>query len=261
MELGLGGKVALVTGGSRGIGKAIAARFAEAGARVMISSRKADALEKAAASIDGEVTWFVANVGDRDSATACVQDCFERLGGLDVLVNNAGTSPYFGPLMGLDDARARKTVQVNQDAVLMWTRLAWQAAMSKRGGSVINLASVGGLSVEAGIGWYNVTKAAVIHLTRQLAWELGPSVRVNALAPGLVKTDFARALWEGAEDAIASRLPLSRLGEPDDVAKAALFLASDAASWITGQTLVVDGGAMVMPSGGLGAGELVPGRG
>ena len=256
MELGLSGKVALVTGGSRGIGKAIAARFAEAGARVMISSRKADALAEAAASIQGEVSCFSANVGDPEAAAACVHACTERLGGLDILVNNAATSPYFGPLVGLDDARARKTVQVNQDAVLLWTRLAWQEAMSKRGGSVINMASVGGLSVEAGIGWYNVTKAAVIHLTRQFAFELAPSVRVNAIAPGLVKTDFARALWEGAGDTIASRLPLGRLGEPDDIAKAALFLASDAASWITGQTLVVDGGALVMPSGGLG-GETV----
>jgi NAD(P)-dependent dehydrogenase (short-subunit alcohol dehydrogenase family) len=188
-----------------------------------------------------------------------VRACAERLGGLDILVNNAGTSPYFGPLMGLDEARAAKTVQVNQDAVLVWTRLAWEAAMSQNGGSVINLASVGGLTVEPGIGWYNVTKAAVIHLTRHLAQELGPSVRVNAIAPGLVRTDLARALWEGAAgDLIASRLPMRRLGEPDDIAKAALFLASDAASWITGQTLVVDGGAMVIASGGIGA-DTVPG--
>ncbi|MGA3353179.1 MAG: SDR family oxidoreductase [Acidimicrobiales bacterium] len=259
MELGLNDKVALVTGGSRGIGKAIAARFAEAGARVMISSRKPDALAEAAASIEGEVSWFATNVGDRDGAAACVRACAERLGGLDILVNNAGTSPYFGPLMGLDEARAAKTVQVNQDAVLVWTRLAWEAAMSQNGGSVINLASVGGLTVEPGIGWYNVTKAAVIHLTRHLAQELGPSVRVNAIAPGLVRTDLARALWEGAAgDLIASRLPMRRLGEPDDIAKAALFLASDAASWITGQTLVVDGGAMVIASGGIGA-DTVPG--
>ncbi len=117
--------------------------------------------------------------------------------------------------------------------------------------AVINLSSIGGLSVEPGIGWYNVTKAALAHLTRQLAGELGPGVRVNALAPGLVRTDFARALWEQAGDAVARRLPLKRLGEPDDVATAALFLASDAASWITGHVLVVDGGALAMPSGGV----------
>jgi NAD(P)-dependent dehydrogenase (short-subunit alcohol dehydrogenase family) len=251
MELGLEGKVALITGGSRGIGRAIAARFAEAGAKVMISSRKPEALAEAAASIEGDVTWFAANAGDREGAAACVDATVERLGGLDILVNNAGTSPYFGPLVGLDGPRAAKTVQVNQDAVLVWTQLAWHAAMAEHGGNVINLASVGGLSVEPGIGWYNVTKAAVIHLTRQLAFELAPRVRVNALAPGLVKTDLARRLWERGEKAIADHLPLKRLGEPDDVAKVALFLASDAASWITGQTFVVDGGAMVTPTGGV----------
>jgi NAD(P)-dependent dehydrogenase (short-subunit alcohol dehydrogenase family) len=123
--------------------------------------------------------------------------------------------------------------------------------MSERGGVVLNLASIGGLSVEAGIGWYNVTKAAVIHLTSQLAGELGPKVRVNALAPGLVKTQFARALWEPAEEAVSRRLPLGRLGEVDDIANAALFLCSDAASWITGETLVIDGGALCIPSGGI----------
>jgi len=253
MELGLSGKVALVTGGSRGIGKAIAARFAEAGAGVMISSRKADALEAAAASIAGEVAWFAANAGDRDAAARCVGATVERFGGLDILVNNAGTSPYFGPLIDIDEARASKTVQVNQDAVLFWTQLAWKASMAERGGSIINMASIGGLSVEPAIGWYNVTKAAVIHLTRHLAVELGPTVRVNAIAPGLVKTDLARALWESGENAIAARLPLRRLGEPDDIAKVALFLASDAAGWITGQTIVVDGGAMVTPTGGVSA--------
>jgi len=177
----------------------------------------------------------------------------ERLGSLDILVNNAGTNPYFGPLMQLDEPRAAKTMQVNLDAVLVWTQLAWRAAMAEGGGSVINMASVGGLSVEPAIGWYNVTKAAVIHLTRHLALELGPKVRVNALAPGLVKTDLARAYWEAGEQQISARLPLRRLGEPDDVAKAALFLASEAASWITGQTLVVDGGATVNPSGGVSA--------
>ena len=123
--------------------------------------------------------------------------------------------------------------------------------MSANGGCVLNLASVGGMSVEPGIGWYNVTKAAVIHLTRQLAYELGPAVRVNALAPGLVKTDFARALWEPAGEAVAARLPMRRIGVPDDIAKAALFLASDAADWITGEVMVVDGGAMALPSGGV----------
>jgi NAD(P)-dependent dehydrogenase (short-subunit alcohol dehydrogenase family) len=258
MELRLDGKTALVTGASRGIGQAIAAAFASAGASVMISSRKADALTSAAAAIDadkgdrgGEVDWRVANAGDPDQAEACVAATVERFGALDILVNNAATNPYYGPIIDLDTARADKTVRVNQSGYLEWTQAAWRAGMDTRGGAVLNLASIGGLSVEGGIGWYNVTKAAVIHLTSQLAGELGPGVRVNALAPGLVKTEFARALWEPGEEAIARRLPLRRLGVSEDIANAALFLCSDAASWITGHTLVIDGGALCMASGGL----------
>lgn len=246
MDLRLDGKVALVTGGSRGIGLATAVRFVEAGAKVMITSRKAQVLEVAAASIGGDVAWFAANAGEPDQAQACVTATMERFGSIDILVNNAGTNPYFGRLIEMDLPRATKTVQVNQTAVLVWTQLVYQASMAAAGGSVINVASIGGYSVEPTIGWYNVTKAAVIHLTHQLAGELGP-VRVNALAPGLVRTDLARALWENGEEQVARRLPLGRIGEPDDIATAALFLASDAARWITGHTLVVDGGALVAP--------------
>ena len=245
MELRLDGKVALVTGASRGIGRAIAAAFAEAGAQVMISSRKEDALKEAASGMAGNVEYFAANAGDEDAAAACVEATVERLGGLDILVNNAATNPYMGPMMGIDKSRADKTVLVNQWAIVRWTQLAWEAAMKERGGSVINVASIGGMSVEPSIGYYNVTKAAVIHLTKQLANELSPGVRVNAVAPGLVKTDMARALWEPAEEQIAAHLPLKRLGEPEDIANAALFLASEAASWITGHTLVIDGGALI----------------
>jgi NAD(P)-dependent dehydrogenase (short-subunit alcohol dehydrogenase family) len=250
VKLSLEGKVALVTGGSRGIGLAIATRFVESGAKVMLSSRKADALESVAAPFGEAASFFAANAGEPDQAAACVAATIDRFGALDVLVNNAGTSPYFGPLVDLDLPRAEKTVQVNQTAVLVWTQLAVKAWMAEHGGSVLNIASIGGYSVEPWIGWYNVTKAAVIHLTHQLAAELGPSVRVNALAPGVVRTHLARALWENAEQAIAERLPMRRIGEPDDVAKAALFLASDAASWITGEVLVVDGGALVASAGG-----------
>ncbi|MDQ1403550.1 MAG: hypothetical protein QOG03_1866, partial [Actinomycetota bacterium] len=158
---------------------------------------------------------------------------------------------YMGPLMGLDQPRADKTVQVNQWGIVLWTQLAWQAALREGGGSVINVASIGGISVEPAIAYYNVTKAAVIHLTKQMAAELSPGVRVNALAPGLVKTDMARALWEPNEPAIAKRLPMKRLGEPNDIANGALFLASDAASWITGHTLVIDGGALLGSFAGL----------
>jgi NAD(P)-dependent dehydrogenase (short-subunit alcohol dehydrogenase family) len=258
MELRLDGKTALITGASRGIGQATALAFAAAGASVMLSSRKADALAEAASVIDrakgdraGEVDWQVANAGDPEQASACVAAAVERFGKLDILVNNAATNPYYGPIIDLDTPRADKTVRVNQTGYLEWTRAAWRAGMSEHGGVVLNVASIGGLSVEGGIGWYNVTKAAVIHLTSQLAGELGPKVRVNAVAPGLVKTEFARALWEAGEESIARRMPLRRLGEVEDIASAALFLCSDAASWITGHTLVIDGGALCIPSGGL----------
>jgi NAD(P)-dependent dehydrogenase (short-subunit alcohol dehydrogenase family) len=181
-----------------------------------------------------------------------VEATLDRFGALDVLVNNAATNPYMGPTVGIDRARAEKTVAVNQLGPLRWTELAWGRWMREHGGSVVNVASVGGLTPEPGIGWYNVTKAAVLALTRQLAFELAPNVRVNAVAPGLVKTDFARAVWEPDLAGLVSRTPLGRIGEPEDVAAAVLFLASDAAAWITGQVLVVDGGATVQPNGAIG---------
>jgi NAD(P)-dependent dehydrogenase (short-subunit alcohol dehydrogenase family) len=254
-SLSLDGKTALITGASRGIGLATAERFLGAGANVMLCSRKADDLAEAMAGLiargaePSKVAWSVANVGDAEQAQACVAATIERFGGLDTLVNNAATNPYFGPMIDIDVPRAQKTFEVNQLAVLMWTSYAVKAGLA---GSVINVASIGGLGVEPGIGWYNVTKAAVLHITKQLAVELAPDIRVNALAPGLVKTQFARALWEGpAEERAARHIPLGRLGVPEDIAGAALFLASDAAGWITGQTLVVDGGTIMQSSGGV----------
>ena len=248
VDLRVDGKVAVVTGGSRGIGKAIGAALAGAGASVVLTSRRQEALDAAAAEIGGDVVGFAAHAGEPDQARAALRFAADRFGGLDVLVNNAATNPYFGPMLGISEAQMDKTVQVNQRALVTWTREALAAGLGRRpGASVVNIASIGGLSVESGIGYYNVTKAAVLHLSRQLAAELAPGVRVNAIAPGLVKTDFARALWEEHGDAIAARTPLGRLGEPEDIAGAALFLVSDAAAWMTGSSLVVDGGALLGP--------------
>ncbi len=243
-----------MTGASRGIGRSIAAAYAEAGANVMLSSRRVESLESAAAAIrksrpGGAVAVFVANAGEPDQAQTCVNATLDTFGQLDILVNNAATNPYMGPLMGLDVPRAEKTTKVNQLAPILWTQFAWSAWMEEHGGVVINIASIGGLYVELGIAYYNATKAALIHLTRHLAAELAPTVRVNAIAPGAIKTDMVRALLEGNEDKIMARLPLKRFGDPVDVANAALFLASDASSFITGETLAVDGGMLVADRG------------
>jgi NAD(P)-dependent dehydrogenase (short-subunit alcohol dehydrogenase family) len=250
MEIRLDGKVALVTGASKGIGRAIAAGLAQSGASVMLSSRKIEALEEAADAIraatpGADLAVFAANAGDPDQADACVAATVERFGAVDILVNNAATNPYMGPTLDIDTGRFDKIATVNWRGPLTWTQAAWRASMAERGGVVLNIASIGGLSAGTGIAIYNGSKAALMHTTRSLAAEMAPGVRVNALAPGLVKTDMARALWEANEDAIARGTPLRRLGEPDDIANAAVFLCSDAASWITGTTMIVDGGAML----------------
>jgi len=249
MDIRLDGQVALVTGASRGIGRAIATVLAESGAKVVLSSRKQDALEAAAAEIDGETSVFAANAGDPDAAAAAVAHTVDTFGRVDILVNNAATNPYMGPSIDIDLPRYDKTWDVNLRGPLVWTQECWKAWMRSHGGRVVNIASIGGMSVEPSIGIYNTTKAALIHLTKVLAADLSPGVRVNAIAPGLVKTDMARALWEPAEEQIAKRMPLARLGEPEDIAHAALFLASDLSSWMTGQTVVVDGGALIRPTG------------
>ena len=184
MDVRFDGKVALVTGSSRGIGLAIATELAASGARVMLSSRKADALEAAVAGIDGDVAWTVANAGEPDQAAACVAATIERFGAVDILVNNAATNPYMGPTIDIDLPRLDKTIAVNWRAPLVWSQLAWQRSMQEHGGAILNVASIGGLSVEPTIGAYNATKAALLHLTRTLAAELAPGVRVNAIAPG-----------------------------------------------------------------------------
>lgn len=245
-SIDLGGKVALVTGASRGIGRATATALAAAGAAVMISSRKAEALDEAAAGMEGEVATFAANAGEPEEAEACVAATVERFGGLDILVNNAATNPYYGPLIDIDLPRYDKTMQVNLRGPLVWTQAAWRAALAERGGSVVNMASIGGIHHEAGIGSYNVTKAGLIQMTRVLAAELGPKVRVNAVAPGLVETDFARALIQDRGEAVAATTPLRRLGRPDDIAAAVAWIVSDQAGWMTGHTMVIDGGSLLV---------------
>jgi NAD(P)-dependent dehydrogenase (short-subunit alcohol dehydrogenase family) len=243
--LRLDGKVALVTGGTRGIGRSIAEAFATAGASVCVLARKTDELDEASAAIGalgGRVATVAGSAGDRDSLEAAVARCTDELGGLDVVVNNAATNPTFGPMIETEPAAVRKVLEVNVEGALLLTQLAWAARMSQHGGVVVNVASLGGIRPSPFIGIYNASKAALLHMTRQLALELAPAVRVNAVAPGLVKTHFARALWEPDEEGTAARHPLRRIGVPDDVAGAVLFLASDAAAWITGATIVIDGG-------------------
>src|SRR3954463_3392916 len=237
------GRVALITGGTRGIGLGIAQELVTRGARVGGTARKPEELDAVVAELSAEVAAAARGSADDEAHQAeAVALAVERFGRLDLLVNNAAVNPQYGPLVEADLSAVRKVFEVNVTAVLGWTQQAWRASMNEHGGSILNVASVGGIRAGAPIGAYNASKAALIHLTRQLAVELGPSVRVNAIAPAVVKTTFAKALYEGREDDVAQAYPLKRLGVPEDTAKAAAFLLSDDASWITGETLVVDGG-------------------
>jgi NAD(P)-dependent dehydrogenase (short-subunit alcohol dehydrogenase family) len=247
----LSGQTALVTGGSRGIGLGIAAIYAQNGANVMIVARKPEGLDAAreqliAAGVPVErIATEAANVGRVEDAQRCVEGTVARFGRVDILVNNAATNPYVGPIIDCDVARWDKTHEVNLRGPLIWTQAAWNASMKEHGGSVINISSVGGLMTSGALGVYDIFKCALMHMTRQLAAELAPKVRVNCLAPGLIKTDFAKYLWQdGRGDAVAQRYPLKRLGEPEDIAEAALYFAAGA-SWVTGQVLVLDGGGMI----------------
>ncbi|HEY8217509.1 MAG TPA: SDR family oxidoreductase, partial [Acidimicrobiia bacterium] len=223
----------------------IAEAFGAAGASVCVLARKSDELaetEAAVGALGVPVATVAGSAGDRDALEAAVERCTVDLGGLDIIVNNAATNPTFGPMIETEPAAVRKVLEVNVEGALSLTQLAWAAWMSEHGGTVVNVASLGGIRPSPFIGIYNASKAALLHMTRQLALELAPAVRVNAVAPGLVKTDFARALWQPDEAGSAARHPLRRIGVPDDVAAAVLYLASDAAAWITGATIVIDGG-------------------
>ena len=248
-------RTVIITGASRGIGKATALAFAAQGDNVVLSSRKQDALDETAKEIlaahpSAGVLAFAAHAAEPDQAGACVGATMERFGSVDVLVNNAGTNPYFGPLSELEPILAEKITRLNQFGPVLWSQLVWKAWMSEHGGAIVNVASLGGLHTELGIGYYNATKAALIHLTRQLAMEMAPSVRVNGVAPGIVRTHLAKALWENHEDRLRAALPLGRIGEPEDIADVIVFLAGAGARWMTGQTVVVDGGAQVRSSVG-----------
>jgi NAD(P)-dependent dehydrogenase (short-subunit alcohol dehydrogenase family) len=246
MELRLDGRAAIVTGGSKGIGKGIAKAFADAGAHVLITARKPDTLEEAAGELGPNVSWIAGHTGRPEDGERVVATCLERYGSADILVNNAATNPYAGPLIDAPLSMWDKTVEVNLRGPLAWSQIAWNAWMKEHEGcSIINIASVGGFKTSAALGLYAVLKAALIHMTKQLAAELAPNVRVNAIAPAVIRTDFARILWEGERgQATARRYPLRRLGEPEDIGEAALYLTAGA-SWMTGQTLVLDGGGLV----------------
>ncbi|MBI1377422.1 MAG: glucose 1-dehydrogenase [Frankiales bacterium] len=245
------GRTAIVTGASRGIGLAVAARIVSGGGRVCITARNADALAEAVESLGGpdHAMAVAGKADDPDHRAEAVARTVETFGSLDVLVNNTGINPAAGPLLDLDLGAARKILEVNVVSALGWVQQAHRAWMAEHGGTVVNVASVAGLRPAADIGFYGSSKAALIHLTQQLAAELGPGVRVNAVAPAVVKTRFATMLFEGHEDEVVARYPMRRLGEPDDVAGAVAYLASDEASWVTGHVLVVDGGLTL--SGGV----------
>ncbi|MEE1839310.1 SDR family oxidoreductase [Streptomyces sp. NPDC007076] len=237
------GKVALVTGASRGIGYGIAEALVARGDRVCITGRGEDALKEAVERLGADRVIGVAGKAHDDAHQAvAVERTMEAFGRIDFLVNNAGTNPVFGPLADLDLDVVRKVFETNVVSALGFAQRTWKAWQKENGGAIVNIASVAGLSASPFVGAYGVSKAAMVNLTLQLAHEFAPVVRVNAIAPAVVKTKFARALYEGREEEAAAAYPLGRLGVPEDVGGAAAFLTSSQAEWITGQTLVVDGG-------------------
>jgi NAD(P)-dependent dehydrogenase (short-subunit alcohol dehydrogenase family) len=249
----LTGKVAVVTGSSRGIGRAIVERMAEHGAKVVVSSRKAGPCEEVVKAIEakhgkGRAIAIPANISSKDDLKHLIEETTRQFGQIDALVCNAASNPYYGPLMGISDDQFRKILDNNVIANHWLIQFASPQMIERKDGAIIIVSSVGGLKGNAIIGAYNISKAADFQLARNLAAEFGPhNVRVNCIAPGLIKTDFARALWEDPDNLkrSTSRTPLGRIGTPDEIAGAAVFLASPAGTFMTGQSIVIDGGATI----------------
>ena len=249
----LAGQVAIITGSSRGIGRAIAERMAEHGAKVVISSRKAGPCEEVAQAIcrahgEGAAIAIPANISSKDELRHLVDETMRRLGRIDTLVCNAASNPYYGPMAGIEDEQFRKILENNVIANHWLIGFAAPQMLERRSGSIVIVSSIGGLRGSPIIGAYCISKAADMQLARNLAVEYGPhNVRVNCIAPGLIKTDFARALWEDPAllDKRTAGTPLRRIGEPDEIAGAAVFLAAPASAFMTGQSLVIDGGVTI----------------
>jgi len=237
------GRAGVVTGASRGIGEAIARELLAGGAEgVVLTGRRPETLDALVAELGPRAVAVVGNVRDAEHAAEAVATAVDAFGSCDLLVNNAGTNPSAGSLVDVDLAAVDATWDVNQRAPLVWARAAWHGWMREHGGAIVSVGSVGGLAPGPQIGAYNVSKAALHHLTRQLAHELAPNVRVNAVAAAVVRTRLSEALWAADPEGAARAHPLGRLGDPEDVARAVAFLLSDESSWITGVILPVDGG-------------------
>ncbi|MFG3281206.1 SDR family oxidoreductase [Streptomyces sp. NPDC048111] len=239
----LSGKVALITGASRGIGYGVAEALVARGDRVCITGRGEDALKEAAERLGSDRVVAVAGkAADEAHQAHAVERTMEAFGRIDFLVNNAGTNPVFGPMADLDLNVARKVYETNVISALGFAQRTWKAWQKENGGAIVNIASIAGVSPSPFIGAYGMSKAAMVNLTLQLAHEFAPAVRVNAIAPAVIKTKFAQALYEGREEEAAAAYPMGRLGVPSDIGGAAAFLTSEQSAWVTGQTLVVDGG-------------------